>query len=653
MFQNLWRFVVVRSLLLTVLIFVGPDTARAQESGQLSEKPIAIFYARNVTQSRVLTYVMNFTERMNFANSILRGDLASEIEEQEETELKVQNPINGYAMYLVASQIPDIETVSFCSVDNVVDAKQHLETASKNRILKELENDCFLVESMTRNTKPLPDGTDESKYTIDDSITAESNSITLAGYDFSQTIQEKDGKKFIVSTSTHRSFYRVYDQFLYEGDSLKLFNMTLPTAADISSGINESNDLGFSIYLDRVPKAMRELGWSMMSSGIGAQMQQHDGETDTSYNMRRASGDLGLGILKAALFDIDFSEASLKFASEDTPSIEGDFRIRARNNSGMSDKLERAIGDSRFAPILHDNAAVTNHACVRLPEDSSRALTATGDWLKEEFASEFSNDPAMISAAETLAESLAGMAEHRNLELLLKVGWTEESSGVIYGGMQLHDNPQLLPSIYQVMVHGLSKLMAHPSLGTAGDDPMLEMINDGDMEFIRIMLPQDSVDAIAENCGARITHIYLAHKNSCLWFAAGGENAKEIIRLSVARCHESNATRAPYLSAKIDMERWLAYPQDDPTGIAQMPNWLDENSWWFPPNPFLAIVTNFESPERKPRRLMLPAFELGGSQQFSLTMNGDENGLLLQLSLGEALANHMLARFIDLEVEGE
>lgn len=98
-------------------------------------------------------------------------------------------------------------------------------------------------------------------------------------------------------------------------------------------------------------------------------------------------------------------------------------------------------------------------------------------------------------------------------------------------------------------------------------------------------------------------------------FPAAGENAKEIIRLSIARCNESNTTHAPYLSVKIDMEQWLAYPQDDPTGIAQMPNWLDENSWWFPPNPFLVLATGFESPEHKPRSLMQRAFELGGLQQ--------------------------------------
>lgn len=106
----------------------------------------------------------------------------------------------------------------------------------------------------------------------------------------------------------------------------------------------------------------------------------------------------------------------------------------------------------------------------------------------------------------------------------------------------------------------------------------------------------------------------------------------------------------PSLSAKIDMERWLAYPQDDPTGIAQMPNWLDE-FMVVSAEPVSRHDARLREPERKPQSLMQRAFDLGGSQQFTLTLNVDESGLLLQLSLGEALANHLLARFIDFQVD--
>ena len=278
------------------------------------------------------------------------------------------------------------------------------------------------------------------------------------------------------------------------------------------------------------------------------------------------------------------------------------------------------------------------HACVRLAEESSLALTSAGDYLKEVFAAEFSNDSAMNSVASGLAETLMGIAEHRNLELLFKIGWSEESAGVVYGGVQVDSNPQLLGTLQMFLARFASDF--------SGTISAIETIDDNGISFIRITLTQDVVDAVAESFGAKISHIYLAHQNSCLWYAAGGENAKEIIRLSLAKCNESNAARTPFVTARIDMERWLSYPQNDPTGIAQMPDWLDTNSWFFPPNPLVWMQGGGE--ERLPQPVMQRAFDLGGAQQFWMTLEADESGLLLQLSLGEALANHMAARFIDL-----
>ena len=653
MLLNFARRMLACYVFVTGFILLQPDTARAQAAGQLSEKPIAIFYAKDMSQKRNYTYAMNLSKRMDFAESFRRHFPQSQ--DIEKTEPTVQDSVDGYLTYLVSGPIPRVKSLSFCSVADAAAAKRLFEAdikkgGSESGKLTEMDNGCFIVERTEQFTRPLPEDADEAKIVRNGRVARSKGPIHTIN-EVKTTIEEKDGKRVIAHTTTLRSFHRVYDHFLYEGASEKLFDMTLPSAADISAGLRESNDLGFCVYLDRVPQDVRQLGWNMLASGIGAQLQQRDGETDTRYNMRRASGDLGLAIANAALFDIDFSDGSLTFATDNAPSIQGDLRIRARNNSGLSDKLQRAVGSSRFGPILSDNAAVTGHTCIRFPEESSKALTATSEWLKESFAAEFQNNPAMITVGDAFSETLVGMAEHRNLEVLLKVGWTEESAGVVYGGIQLHDNRQLLPGIFQFMVHSLSQLMAHP-LASAGNDEMIELIHDGDMELIRIVLPDDAMNVLTESLGAHITHVYLAHQNSCLWFAMGGENAKEIIRLSAARCNESNATRTPFVSARIDMERWLAYPQNDPAGIAQMPHWLDSNVWWFPPV-LVFLMDGIEAPGRKPQSIMQRAFDLGGSQQFSLTLDADESGLLLQMSLGEALANHMLARLIDLQDEPE
>ena len=107
MYEDRGRFVQVCCVLLTGVVLDRPDVAHAHGLSELSEKPIAIFYARNISEKRVLTYVKNLTERMNFAESI-RSELASEIEERNETVSEIQNTVVGYAVYLVTVPIPSI-----------------------------------------------------------------------------------------------------------------------------------------------------------------------------------------------------------------------------------------------------------------------------------------------------------------------------------------------------------------------------------------------------------------------------------------------------------------------------------------------------------------------------------------------------------------
>jgi len=235
-----------------------------------------------------------------------------------------------------------------------------------------------------------------------------------------------------------------------------------------------------------------------------------------------------------------------------------------------------------------------------------------------------------------MAGVLTGISEHRNLELLMKAGWTKASDGVLYGGLQLNENPELLKNVHYVLLH----------LPNADEaiEKMMTLEDRQGLQVIVFRFPDDVVEGMRQAIGANITHLYLAHQNSCLWYAAGTENAVEIIRQSVERCTQNTrAARTPLVSGRLDMERWLGYPQDDPAKITSMLHWLDENAYWFPPTPMMA----FDGDPQKPNPLIQRVFDLGGSQQIDLSLDADESGLLLQLSLGEAVANYMVARMID------
>ena len=248
----------------------------------------------------------------------------------------------------------------------------------------------------------------------------------------------------------------------------------------------------------------------------------------------------------------------------------------------------------------------------------------------------------MTHCVVNFAFALATTVNSQNsFQLLAKIGWTKTSGGVFYGGLQTSENPKLLHSLHHFMTH------------TGGAPPNVgEMITLSEIDgrsLIHFNLQQEEVEQFAAEIGLRINHAYLMHDGSRLWFAAGAENANDILRQSIDRCNVGGlAYRTPLLTANIDMQRWLAYPQEDSSGIAPLPYWLDENVWWFPPNPMVVnFIGGLGGESEKPNPIMQRAFDLGGAQQASFTVQADESGILVQAAVGEALANHMLARMID------
>ncbi len=633
----------LRFILLVLLIAVAtPALAPAQLKGKIADKPIAIGYLRNVTQKTTFDYVLNLTERLDIGTT-MRSQLGQEnVQEQlAGSQPKVDDPVYGMAWYMVTGIIPSYETVSFQPVIDEADARRLLNGEKKNYgdngYFEDLGNNCYKAGYRFSSESPLPEGYDESQ------LTNNNNSAQPGGWKNEQKIIEKDGKKFLQHNNSYTQYCRFYDNVLYKAAFEEILEMELPTSSSVTSSISSENDLGFDAYLDRIPVGIRQLGWNMLTAAIGTQLQQRDDEPETSYNMRRSSGDLGLAMAKAVLFDIDNSSGWMRFATAEDDSLHAEFRIRSRNNSELTTQFQSAAGQSQFAPILNDNAAATMHFCVRFPEEAPAAILAAAAWLQEEIDRESKGDPGMVDAGRVLSETLAGIADHRNLELLLKAGWSDASGGVFYGGIQVSENPNLLRSLHYFMTHAGS---VAPNI-----EEIITLSEDDGRPMIRVNLPPQEVEGFAATSGMRISHAYLIHEGNRLWFAAGAENAKEMLRQSIDRCNSGGlAYQTPLLTVKVDMKQWLEYPLEDASGIAPLPRWLDENAWWFPPSPmtFVSISNEgFGSDPEKPQPIMQRVFDLGGSQQGSLTVQADESGILIQAALGEALANHMVARMIE------
>lgn len=613
------------------------EVAQPPQQGmrKFASQPLIVGYARGIGPTDVMDYAGKIAKSLDEASDLLKDLEDEKTKERMDSMLpKVEDPMYGFAWYMVTGLIPSFDVVSFQQVVDEEDARRLMKGRSTqmggNGQLEELGDGKYRLSTTISWSSALPPNADTSIY-------ENNNRTNTPGYELTQKVVEKDGKKFVESSQVITNRYRYHDGLLYEANFEELYEMQLPNVESVRSGVDATRDLGFTAWLDRIPLGIRQLGWNMLNGAVGSQLQQRDDEPDAIYNMRRSSGDMGLALIQSVLFDVDSADGWANFAGANDGSLRGQLRIQARKNSSLSGRSMESSGTSRFAPILPDSAVGTFHICVRFPEEAPAALQAVAEWLPIG-AREGNGGPEMETAAATLAGLLLQIAEHRNFELLVKVGHSEASDGVFYGGLQLGDNENLLRHAYEVMRR----------IPAPGIDQMLSLTEEGGMQMIRIQLQPEDTESLRTELGANITHIYLAHQNSCLWFAIGTEKAREIIRASVARCLEnSTGAKTPLMSGRLDMQQWLALPQDDPAGIAQMPFWLDENRWWFPPSPFTAAMLSLGP--AKPTPIMTRVFDLGGDQQTSFSLEADEGGLLLNVALGEALANHMLARMISLQ----
>lgn len=130
----------------------------------------------------------------------------------------------------------------------------------------------------------------------------------------------------------------------------------------------------------------------------------------------------------------------------------------------------------------------------------------------------------------------------------------------------------------------------------------------------------------------------------------GGENAHEIIHQSVERCREvGGRISTPVFTAKVDLQRWADYPQDDATGLtvqhqswysvtSSFPMWLSEYFWGGP-------ASGDEQDTNRPE-VFNRALALGGSKTVSFTIDSDESGLVSRVSVGDAVTRGYAAAAI-------
>ena len=648
----------------TLLVTMGLLTghASADEPAPPANQPIAILRSGGFNTTTAEDYFGKLRDDLGVGNK-----LASQMEHNKDNPLasKLDKPVSGLLVYLSPGLLPSVEQIQFSEVADheefvrLINARSSLTGATAklegsgdlySLVVTNTWRDDYEEILPASNTKVVEeppggpgspkDAANDPAIAVDEDAPATTNSVTISiggsttgagvvvgsvnSNDEGKVIEE-NGKKFREYSSTNTSYFRYHDGFLFESRTNALHKMNLPSGDSLRQ--MENADVGGEVVFhpDRIPMGVRMLGWNALSTAAGAELQQRDEEPEQEYAVRRSAGDAGLALIRSAMFDTEKVSTWIKVPFDENP-VQGEFRINARRNSDLGRTLrEVSSPERRFAPILNDDAAATVYLAAHLPEEWRNVVTAYLASATEDVTNSSDYSDAERAAELTWCKSFASLAEHGNVEFCVKLGWTKESGGVIYGGIQLNDNPELLAAI-QSAINEAGEPDAQPELIQLHETPMLKMPVPADVDLEPINL----------------THVYLANIDSCLWFAVGGENAHEIIRQSVERCREAGGRIAtPVFTASLDLQRWADYPQDDATGLtAQHSRWYSLTSsfasWMV--EDFTGAPEEEDDEDTSRSELFDRAMALGGSRVISFTIDTDESGVVSRVSVGEAVA---------------
>ena len=636
-----------RWILILALYIAPADGIRAQETGKLSEQPIVVLRSQGWTAQAISDYVRGINEDLNISDRVT-GMLYSESTQEtlRETTTAHQSPVSGMLVYMIQGLIPSTEQIAY---SEVVD---HAEFTKLVQARKKQSGDLATIEGSDDRYKTTmtnswrEDVTDrenadvdlsaveppENRVTVRIGVDSNSGPIVQAQRIDDGTLIEENGRKYREHSTTNVSYFRYHDGLMFESQYSDLWNTALPSGDSLRAGGNSGMNGEVTFYPDRIPMGFRHLAWNALNGAASAELQQRDAEKDEDYVVRRIPADAGLALVQAAIFDTQQVSGWMRFATDDEP-IRGELKVEARKNS----KLGKSLGDfasanSRFAPILNDGAAATVHVAINLTEDWKKAGEAWSSFYGREVVSGGEldpNDPEVTAALKDMFTSLGSIARHGTLEGMIKTGWTKESGAVIYGGLQIDDNPNLLNAVLTILKQGST------------DDEVYELVNNGDLQMLQISIPADAMPE-----GIHLSRLYITQSNSCLWFAIGGENASEILTQSITRCQESGGrARTPLLTAIVDLQRWLSYPQDDPTGLTRLPELGSQ---------MMADLFNESIPAYAvdgsgvDRDLMLRALSKGGTQDLSVFIDADESGLLVKGTVGSAIARAFAAQALSM-----
>ena len=353
------------------------------------------------------------------------------------------------------------------------------------------------------------------------------------------------------------TFYRYHDGVMYSGQMEALHFIDLPSADSMLPAEKfDGTDIHGVFDLAEVPRHLKQALWASLKAETETYMQRFDNEARGDHALRSVLGQGRLELLKAAMFDVDKAEFSVRFPAAEETAIQAGVEIEARKGSRLAQTLlQLNKTPSRLGVLREDSSPLVFSTTLDLPEWAQPIATGFVTSLRTRMQ-EAADDATLEQAITDLFAPILAATSASDLDAAVRMEGDFESGMVLTGGVRLPDAEQFQATLETLL------------LLKSGDGLSVGRTALGDANAIQISL--DRVQpSFAET--AVPVDIFLVGKGSYLWFAAGGSNTADVLQAQLAEEPKvlDAQVRAMPLMVRMKLSQWFGEGQ---TGVSRLPS---------------------------------------------------------------------------------
>lgn len=371
----------------------------------------------------------------------------------------------------------------------------------------------------------------------------------------------------ILDTRRGTSFIRIKDAYAHllfgRGESEENFDLITShkfgDPAQQFQRLTDEYDWAIKLDLDSIPELLRTTFLGFFRTAIETQLQQRDGEPDTTYQLRRMSGKQNLEGIE--YFLSEGQEMLLGF-DVDTEEKRGfiDLLIKARPNSDLAREIKNIPGKASYFSVItsRENLPVAVSASMNIARRERKAYHAYLSFFEKQLAEKLLTEDERLQSTHSIQQffnPIKSMVEKGHLDLFAQLVATPTNKFALIGGIKVAPSANL-PTALLDLIERIDKLPGNKAKIFTNAETVQGIA------LHQLQPDIKSADERQKRFLGGIPSLYVGADSQVIWFAMGTDIAvsalnEAIEQINTASPEARKEHRTAPFQAEFHIKPWL------------------------------------------------------------------------------------------------